>query len=171
MRFPTTMMRRQAAVDVGGFREPFKVGEDLDLFLRLMEVGKLENLPEILLHYRLHPGSTTSLLFGGWFTYRETILALARERRETGSDRIQRGEVVTLMFRPEERGPPTAAWSNHRQWADQALAGRFLTTARKHALKALLLAPRELACWKTGARVALGTSRLNPLSWRAARGR
>ena len=169
MRFPTTMMRRQAAAEVGGFREPFKVGEDLDLFLRLAEVGKLANLPDVLLHYRLHLGSTTSLLFQGWFTYRDTILALARERRETGRDRLQRGESVTLMFRPAERGPPTAAWSNHRQWADQALADRFLPTARKHALKALRLAPRELACWKTGVRVALGTSRLNPLAWRAAK--
>jgi glycosyltransferase involved in cell wall biosynthesis len=169
MRFPTTMMRRQAAADVGGFREPFKVGEDLDLFLRLAEIGKLANLPDVLLRYRLHPGSTTSLLFQGWFTYRDTILALARERRDTGSDRLQRGEPVPLIFPPEERGPPAAAWSNHRHWADQALAGRFLPTARKHALKALLLAPRELACWKTGVRVAFGTSRLNPLSWRAAK--
>ena len=166
---PTTMMRRQPAVDVGGFREPFKVGEDLDLFLRLAEVGKLANLPDVFLHYRLHLDSTTSLMFQGWFTYRDTILALARERRETGSDRLQRGEAVTLMFRPEERGPPTAAWNNHRQWADQALVGRFLPTARKHAFKALLLAPGELACWKTGVRVALGTSRLNPLAWRAAK--
>jgi glycosyltransferase involved in cell wall biosynthesis len=169
MRFPTTMMRRRAALEVGGFREPFKVGEDLDLFLRLMEVGTLANLRSVLLHYRLHPEGISSLLVHGWATYRDTILALAEERRQTGTDRLQRGEPVTLMFRPEERAPPPAAWSNHRQWADQALAGGFLTTARKHALKALLLAPREIACWKTGARVALGTSRLNPFSWRTAK--
>jgi glycosyltransferase involved in cell wall biosynthesis len=169
MRFPTTMMRRQAALDVGGFREPFKVGEDLDLFLRLIEVGNLANLPQVLLHYRVHSASTSSFLFHGWSTYRDTILALARERRQAGSDRLQRGEPVTLMFRPEEKGAPTPAWNNHRQWADQALDGRFPATARKHALKALLLAPREIACWKTGARVVLRTSRLNPLSWRAAK--
>jgi glycosyltransferase involved in cell wall biosynthesis len=168
-RFPATMMRRQAALDLGGFREPFKIGEDLDLFLRLMEVGTLANLPEILLHYRLHPESTSSLLVNGWVTYRDTILALAQERRETGSDRLQRGEPVTLTFRPDQKAAPTPAWNNHRQWADLALAGKFRATARKHALKALLLAPRKLACWKTGARVVLGTTRLNPLPWPAAK--
>jgi len=61
------------------------------------------------------------------------------------------------------------ALSFNQQWADQALAGHFPATARKHALKALLLAPRKLACWKTGARVVLGTSRLIPLSWRAVK--
>jgi glycosyltransferase involved in cell wall biosynthesis len=169
MRFPTTMMRRRAAIDVGGFREPFKVGEDLDLFLRLMEVGTLANLPEILLHYRQHPESTSVLLATGWVTYRDTILALAQERRLTGSDRLQRGEPVTLVFPPKKSGVPVAAWSNHRQWAEEALAGRFLPTARKHALKALRLAPRKLESWKTGARVVLGTSRLNPFRRRTVK--
>jgi len=169
MRFPTTMMRRQAAIDVGGFREPFKVGEDLDLFLRLMEVGTLANLPQILLLYRQHPESISGLLADGWVTYRDTILSLAEERRLTGSDRLQRGEPVTLTFPPSRKGAPAAAWNNHRQWADQALAGGYPATARKHALEALRLAPRQLACWKTGARVVLGTSRLNPLSWPAAK--
>jgi len=169
IRFPTTMMRRGAAIDVGGFREPFKVGEDLDLFLRLMEVGTLANLPQILLHYRQHVESTSNVLVTNWVTYRDTILALAKERRETGSDRLQRGEPVTLMLQPEQKKTSRAAWSDHRWWADQALAGGFPATARKHAMKAVLLAPRELACWKAGARVFLQTSRFNPLQWRAAK--
>ena len=40
---PSAMMRRDAMVKVGGYREDLAVSEDLDLFLRLAEVGKLRN--------------------------------------------------------------------------------------------------------------------------------
>src|SRR5205823_1122823 len=43
---PTVMMRRDVLMKVGGYREDLMVSEDLDLFLRLAEVGKLENLPD-----------------------------------------------------------------------------------------------------------------------------
>jgi len=51
---PTAMIRRQAIVEIGGYREQFPVAEDLDLFLRLAERGRLANLPEMLLSYRVH---------------------------------------------------------------------------------------------------------------------
>ena len=40
-------------------RDHRKLGKDLDLFLRLAEVGRVANLPEILLHYRQHFNSVT----------------------------------------------------------------------------------------------------------------
>src|SRR5205814_9014718 len=54
MVHPTVMMRRDALMKVGGYREDLMVSEDLDLFLRLAEVGRLENLPDVLLQYRQH---------------------------------------------------------------------------------------------------------------------
>ena len=54
---PTIMVRRSALDAVGGYREKYKWLEDLDLFLRLAEVGKLANLEDVLLHYRLHMSS------------------------------------------------------------------------------------------------------------------
>ena len=56
---PTAMIRREAVISVGGYREEMKHGEDYDLWLRLGERGRLANLEEVLLRYRIHPGSKT----------------------------------------------------------------------------------------------------------------
>lgn len=59
IRHPTAMVRRSAVMSAGCYRSEFIYAEDLDLFLRLAELGKLANLPEIMLQYRLHAGSVS----------------------------------------------------------------------------------------------------------------
>jgi glycosyltransferase involved in cell wall biosynthesis len=59
LHHPCTMARRSALLQVGGYDETMIASIDLDLWLRLGEVGKLANLPETLLHYRLHSKSIT----------------------------------------------------------------------------------------------------------------
>ena len=52
------MVMRSAAVDkVGGYRTKFPYAEDIDLFLRLAEIGTLSNLSDTLFRYRQHPKS------------------------------------------------------------------------------------------------------------------
>jgi glycosyltransferase involved in cell wall biosynthesis len=51
---PSALMRRAAIVQVGGYDESFPQAEDLDLFLKLGEIGKLANLQETLIQYRYH---------------------------------------------------------------------------------------------------------------------
>lgn len=51
---PSAMFRRDAVLQVGGYDESFYPSEDLDLWLRLGEIGKLANLPETVLKYRQH---------------------------------------------------------------------------------------------------------------------
>ena len=48
----TTMFRSQALNDIGGWDDRFNNVEDLDLFLRLAEYGKLANVPQFLYRYR-----------------------------------------------------------------------------------------------------------------------
>jgi glycosyltransferase involved in cell wall biosynthesis len=58
---PTAMFRRQSALDAGGYIDAFTtVGEDMDFWLRLAEVGRLANLPDVLIRYRMH-GANLSL--------------------------------------------------------------------------------------------------------------
>jgi hypothetical protein len=59
LHHPTTMIRRTAMVEVGGYDETMVGSCDLDLWLKLGEVGKLANLPETVLLYRLHKQSIT----------------------------------------------------------------------------------------------------------------
>jgi acetyltransferase-like isoleucine patch superfamily enzyme len=55
---PGTMFRRSAVLRAGNYRERPPI-EDLDLWLRLARVGKMVNLSESVLKYRLHSGSIT----------------------------------------------------------------------------------------------------------------
>jgi glycosyltransferase involved in cell wall biosynthesis len=56
---PAAMMRRAALEAVGGYDSGMRLVEDLDLYLRLGELGSLANLEETVLRYRLHPGSVS----------------------------------------------------------------------------------------------------------------
>lgn len=56
---PAAMVRRSAMARINGYDEQFKTAQDLDLWLRLGEVGKLANLPQPVLKFRLHEGSVS----------------------------------------------------------------------------------------------------------------
>ena len=51
---PSAMFRRDDALAAGGFTSRFWTCEDYDFFLRLARRGKMANLPEPLVAYRLH---------------------------------------------------------------------------------------------------------------------
>ena len=58
---PTVMMRRRALTDGGlRYRADYTRSEDYDLWIRLAAMGRLANLPEVLLRYRLHAQSVTT---------------------------------------------------------------------------------------------------------------
>jgi len=53
---PTIMCKTNIMKKIGSYRIS-GVGQDWDLFLRMTEAGKVANLSEVLLHYRLHESS------------------------------------------------------------------------------------------------------------------
>lgn len=158
VRFATTMMRREAAIRVGGFREPFRIGEDFDLLLRLSECGGMANLPDVLYLYRQHISSICARLGPAWMAYKESILDLAKERRETGTDRLQRGEAIQI-------GKITAEdsrryqWRIYIYWSNGASANQNFALAWKYARAALRKQPMSREAWKvaalTGARFGM----------------
>ena len=56
----STVMRTQAALAVGGYRDAFLATEDYDLWLRLGEIGQLAHLPAFLYQLRTHPHSKSA---------------------------------------------------------------------------------------------------------------
>lgn len=81
---PSVMLRKSMAIKAGGYREAFRHGaEDYDLWLRLSERHPLDNLPEVLTLYRVHPDSLTHRR-----RYEQTFAALvaawAHRRRTAG---------------------------------------------------------------------------------------
>jgi glycosyltransferase involved in cell wall biosynthesis len=56
LNHPSAMIRKSALDRVGNYRVKFATSQDYDLWLRLLSVGQLDNLPEVLLYYRKHSG-------------------------------------------------------------------------------------------------------------------
>jgi glycosyltransferase involved in cell wall biosynthesis len=57
---PSMMLRIDAVLAVGNYREAYKAAEDLDLFLRLMSRYDCANLPELGLYYELNEGGISA---------------------------------------------------------------------------------------------------------------
>jgi glycosyltransferase involved in cell wall biosynthesis len=51
------MFRRDAYMKVGGYDNKFSIGMDYDLFIRLMEIGQVHNIEEVLTVIRMHDES------------------------------------------------------------------------------------------------------------------
>lgn len=60
---PAVMFRRAAVMEAGGYRPQIEPAEDYDLWLRLAERHDLANLPDVVLHYRVHAGQATARAF------------------------------------------------------------------------------------------------------------
>ena len=56
---PAVMFRKEAFLEVGGYRDFYNLAEDFDLFLRILERGEARNLPEVLTDYRVHSGQVS----------------------------------------------------------------------------------------------------------------
>jgi len=57
---PSVILRREAVIEVGGYREEDHLVEDLSLWLRLSRIGNLVSVPESLLNYRVNPSGVSS---------------------------------------------------------------------------------------------------------------
>jgi GT2 family glycosyltransferase len=55
----SVMFRRQIFEAVGGYRKAFEGHEDMDLFRRMAEKGRVVTLPEALYHFRYHAQNST----------------------------------------------------------------------------------------------------------------
>jgi glycosyltransferase involved in cell wall biosynthesis len=146
-RFPSTMQRRSAAIAAGGFRHPFRIGEDLDFLLRVAEQGRVANLPDFLYVYRQHLLNTCTTMGTYWPEYRSAILKLADERRECGSDSLQRGhEILLPQFNPvDARKLIPVVLVN---WAREALAVGDRARACRYILRSIKISPLRHQAWR-----------------------
>ena len=135
---PTVVFRRSALLQCGGYRSHYNYIEDLDLYVRLLDAGRLANLPELLLHYRQHPQSVNHV---------------------KGSRRVQAAEIIAPLRQKKGMPPLPAEFLDqdtpklqnlgdcHRKWAYDAAEGENYQSAWANALQAVRRNPWEAANW------------------------
>jgi glycosyltransferase involved in cell wall biosynthesis len=138
MVHPAMMSRASVMRSIGGYVVDLCPNEDHDLFLKLAEVGRVENLPEILLYYRKHPGSISS-------QNPERIKMLV-SRIILDACRRRRVPVPAEVAQPPTV-PPSRA-DTERNWAWMAVKNRNIGTARKYALATLRRRPLAVESWR-----------------------
>ena len=139
MSHPAMMMRADAVAKIGGYREALWPAEDADLVLRLAEVGRLANLAEPLLSYRLHPNSIGQIYSARQRDALYRCVAEAAERRGlTAPDESLRVVVAEVGVTDAERSA---------RWAWWAIGSGNIGSARSLALEAVLRAPFSRASW------------------------
>jgi glycosyltransferase involved in cell wall biosynthesis len=124
---PTVIMRKRAVIAAGMYAAQYQWVEDLDLFLRLAEIGRVANLPGVLLHYRQHFGSVNK--------HKAQLQEQIKE------------QLLADAFRRRNLPPPEPGQIDHAKhlepiqqlqiWAGTALRAGNAAIARKHAWTAV----------------------------------
>ena len=137
---PTSLIRLSALELVGGYSGAYTHAEDIDLWLRLAEIGRLANSPMSLLRYRQHLNSV-----GYKYGFEQKCA-----QWKAVKDAYQRRGKVFLIARPSMGGlqKKIPLESIEEKWAWWALKSGNLTTARYYAMRALAIAPLRLSVWK-----------------------
>ncbi len=135
---PASMMRAAAVRQAGGYRPDRVPIEDLDLFLRLTELGRAANLPDVLLHYRQHLDSANHKRFEEQEGKKRACVSDAYARR---------GLTLPAGWRPPPRQQMTNAYELN-QWAWTAIKHGQLPAARRHAWAVMRLKPAALSSWR-----------------------
>lgn len=137
---PAVMMRRKAVLDVGGYRDEFRQAQDVDLFLRLAEVGRLSNLSQVLLNYRQHLNSVG-------YAHSQAQMRCARNAAIKACHR-RKLPIPPGLLREDTGGTIQNVADVHRKWAWWSLSGGNVATARKHLMEAFHFEPFSPKNWK-----------------------
>ena len=135
---PGCVYRLDAVRRVGNYRQEFNNSEDLDLWLRLAETGRVANLPDVLLKYRRDLGSVSHTKRDNQLRMKSTIVGQAFARRGLTPPK-------TWTFDAWQPKPP------HEQlalWGWRALKLGRLDAARGHAKALMKLKPLSPTSWR-----------------------
>jgi glycosyltransferase involved in cell wall biosynthesis len=135
---PAAMFRREAMLGIGGYREHYNNSEDLDLFLRLAETGRVANLPDVLLRYRRHLESVSHQKYENQWRLKRQIVEEAYRRRGLAFP-------ADWTFTPWQPKPPARQL---REWGWFALRAGQSRAARSLAWDALRREPLAMPSWK-----------------------
>jgi glycosyltransferase involved in cell wall biosynthesis len=139
---PLCMFRRDAFLKAGGYDETFPCALDLDLYLRLGEVGKMAALRDVLLDYRQHAGSISES---------KQTLQLRYMRRACETAWRRRG-VTGIAFGTSDGwradGSKQSRLEQHLRFGWWAWNSGNKRTARVYGWRAIRVAPLDPRGWR-----------------------
>jgi GT2 family glycosyltransferase len=138
---PLVMFRRDVYEQLGGYDPALEPAEDLDLWLRMAERGRVACLPDLLLQYRQHAGSVSQQKQ----TRQLEMIALARQR--AGERRKVAVSTHVEPWRPIS-DDAEATFKSIMQFGWWAWNSRQRRTALVYGMKALGRRPFSPAAWK-----------------------
>jgi glycosyltransferase involved in cell wall biosynthesis len=143
---PAAMMRTDAVRRVGSYRTEAASAEDIDLFLRLADIGRFANVMEPLVRYRRHATSVNSTR--GAEQRRVVWQAVRDARQRRGHLDPDAGGYASLDVAQMAMLPPDEAL---RRWGWNALRRGEPLVARRHARSLLRRRPMRWSSWKLAA--------------------
>lgn len=136
MPHAASMLRRDALLSVGGYRAGVHA-EDLDLFLRLAEIGELCNLPVVVYKYRQQFSSLCHTKRNLIWDSKWQAIRQACERRG-----VSMPEEGTMIRQSDDSRAAT-----HRKWGWWAFESGFIWSALKHSIACLWRTPLSKKSW------------------------
>jgi len=134
---PVAMLRAASVRQVGYYATDKAPAEDLDMFLRLAEVGRLANLPGLGLRYRLHSSSASTLR--------------ARTQAQHINDAVREAHLRRGLAPPPQPSLPeretASRAATYQRWVGLAKDGGNTFTAWRYALLAVLTMPWKKQSW------------------------
>ena len=134
-------VRRSAVQEAGGYDTRYHCAEDYSLWLRLSEIGNLQNLNSYHLYYRVHATSANWTVNVDQRTQGQDILNEARQRRG-----------LPRLSTEQEQIPPARIddWNRRIYWINIALKSANPLTALQMTTTALRQHPASLLLWLMG---------------------
>lgn len=133
----TVVVRKSRVLAAGGYRPQFPVAEDFDLWLRLAEHGRLENVAGLHLYYRVHATSANATLSAEQRHQGTQVLNEARRRRG----------LPDLASPMEQVDTARHDWGRRVYWINIALRSGNPRSALELLAAAIPRHPTSLLLW------------------------
>jgi hypothetical protein len=98
MVHPTVMIRRDIFDKVGYYDSRYHICQDYDLWLRAVRRYKIENIPRVLLNYRIHSLSTCQKRYSDTVKEMEVIIASNIDFYMQGSSKEERDIIIRMLI-------------------------------------------------------------------------
>jgi len=133
---PSAMFRRDAYAAAGGYREQFRVAQDVDLWVRMAKLGRFVALPDELYEATFHPASISGRNRGAQLRAVEIIAAM----RDGGDEAALLAEASRLKATRRSEAPGL-------YFIARCLRAHRSPAARDYLLRTIRSSPLHWRAW------------------------